>query len=180
MADPYLIFCWLPERAKPRLWRCFSRSHFMSSKRFFDHRLISLFIILLISAGVQTTISQDSAKTWEDSSTGLMWTVEDNSGDLNWNQANAYCEDLTLEGHTDWRLATLEELEGLYDRNLKKQYKAKGPVNLQSASVWSGSKNSLGDSWMFNFGYGGSSLSSGGGGCGTLGRAICTRKSGSK
>jgi len=153
----------------------------MSLKKFFDRRVISLLMIILLYAGVQTAMSQESAKVWEDSSTGLMWTIEDSGSDLNWNQANAYCEELTLEGHTDWRLATLEELEGLYDRNLKKQYKAKGPINLQSANVWSGSKNTLGDSWMLNFGYGGSSVSSGGGGgCGAVGRALCTRPSGKK
>ena len=153
----------------------------MSFKRFFDRRAISLFIILLFFAGVQMAIGQDTSKIWADSSTGLIWTVEDNGSDLNWNQANAYCEGLTLGGYTDWRLATLEELEGLYDRNLKKQYKAKGPINLQSANVWSGSKNSLGDSWILNFGYGGSSISSGGGGgCGALGRALCTRPAGKK
>jgi hypothetical protein len=153
----------------------------MSLKRFFDQRVISLIMIIVLYVGVQTAMSQDSAKVWEDSSTGLMWTVEDNGGDLGWNQANAYCEELTLGSHTDWRLATLEELEGLYDRSKKTLYKTKGPINLQSANVWSGSKNTLGDSWMFNFGYGGSSIAAGGGGgCGAVGRALCTRRAGSK
>ena len=150
----------------------------MYLKRFFDPRIISL---LMVFAGIQVAVSQDSAKIWEDSSTGLTWATEDNGSDINWNQASAYCESLTLGGHKGWRLATIEELEGLYDRNLKKEYKAKGPINLQSANVWSGSKNDLGDSWSFNFGYGGSNISSGGGGgCGTLGRALCTYKADKK
>jgi hypothetical protein len=152
----------------------------MSLKSYFDRRVMSLLVIILLYAGLQTAIGQDSAKTWEDSSTGLTWTVEDNGSDMNWNQANSYCESLNLGGHTGWRLATLEELEGLYDRSLKKQYKAKEPINLQSANVWTGSKNKLGDSWIFNFGYGGSSIASGGGGCGTLGRVLCTYKPASK
>ena len=153
----------------------------MSLKKFFDRRAISLLMIILLYAGVQTAMSQDAAKIWEDSSTGLAWTVEDNGSDLNWSQANAYCESLTLGGHTDWRLGTIEELEGLYDRNLKKEYKAKGSINLQAANVWSASKNDLGDSWIFNFGYGGTSIASGGGGgCSAVGRALCTRRAGSK
>ncbi len=149
----------------------------MSFKCFFDRRVVSLLAIVLFSAGMQTALCQDSAATWVDASTGLMWTVEDSGADMNWSQADSYCEGLTTGGHTDWRLATREELEGLYDRSLKKQYKAKGPINLQSANVWSGSKNDLGDSWLLNFGYGGSSISSGGGGgCGTLARALCTRQ----
>jgi hypothetical protein len=153
----------------------------MSLKSIFNRRVMSFLVIILLYAGLQAAIGQDSAKSWEDKSTGLSWTIDDNGSDLNWSQANAYCEGLNLGGHTGWRLATIEELEGIYDRNLKKQYKAKEPINLQSANVWSGSKNKLGDSWIFNFGYGGSSLSSGGGGgCGTLGRAICTYRPGSK
>jgi hypothetical protein len=153
----------------------------MSLKKFFDPRVLSLLLVIFLYAGVQTAMSQDSAKIWKDDATGLTWTVEDNGSDLNWNQANEYCEGLNLGGHTDWRLATIEELEAVYDRNLKKQYKAKEPINLQSANIWSGSKNKLGDSWIFNFGYGGSSLSSGGGGgCGALGRALCTYRAESK
>ena len=153
----------------------------MSLKKFFDRRVLSLLMIITLYAGVQTAMSQESAKVWEDSSTGLMWTVEDSGSDLNWNQADAYCEELTLEGHTDWRLATLEELEGLYDRNLKKQYKAKGPINLQSANVWSGFAeyprgflDAQFRLWRMR------ASSGGGGGCGAVGRALCTRPSGKK
>lgn len=153
----------------------------MSSKRFYDRRAMPLFVMMILCAGIQMAIGQDAPKTWEDSSTGLTWAVEDSGSDLNWNQADAYCRGLNLGGNTDWRLATIEELEALFDRSLKKQYKVKGPINLQSANVWSGSKNSLGDSWLFNFGYGGSSISSGGGGgCGAVGRALCTRRAAGK
>jgi len=103
----------------------------MSFKKRFAHRVLPILLIVLFYAGVQTAPGQEPAKVWEDPSTGLMWTVEDSGTDLNWNQANAYCEELTLAGHSDWRLATLEELEGIYDRSLKKQYKAKEPINLQ-------------------------------------------------
>ena len=153
----------------------------MFLKRFFNQLSISLLMMILLYAGIQLAISQDSTEIWEDSSTGLIWTVEDNGTDLSWGQANGYCESLKLGGHTDWRLPTLDELEGLYDRSLKKQYKARGPINLKAASLWSGTRNKAGDAWSFNFGYGGSSLSSsGGGGCGSVGRALCTCKSGSK
>jgi hypothetical protein len=152
----------------------------MSFRKLVDRRVASPLLAILLCVCVQAAIAQDSDKTWEDSSTGLMWTVEDNGNDFNWNQANAYCEGLTLGGYSDWRLPTIDELEGLYDRTLKKQYKAKGPIDLQSANIWSGSKNSLGDSWIFNFGYGGSNIASGSGGCGTVGRALCARKAESK
>ncbi len=53
--------------------------------------------------------------TWTDPATGLMWTRKDNGSDVDWPQATAYCSDLKLAGHRDWRLPTLEELQGIYD-----------------------------------------------------------------
>src|SRR5262245_32363360 len=54
---------------------------------------------------------------WVDPSTGLMWAGRDNFGrDLNWRQAAKYCLDLRLGGYADWRLPTIDELEGIYDR----------------------------------------------------------------
>jgi hypothetical protein len=151
----------------------------MCLKKFFGRLAISSCIMILFCTGIQVGISQDSDEVWEDSETGLMWTVEDNGSDLNWSQSQNYCESLTLGGYTDWRLPTLEELENLYDANASKQYKAKGPINLKAASLWSGTRNNSGDAWSFNFGYGGTTLSPTGG-CGAVGRALCTRGSASE
>lgn len=54
---------------------------------------------------------------WIDPSTGLMWAGKDNGEDLNWHGAIKYCLDLRLAGYSDWRLATLHELQGIYDKN---------------------------------------------------------------
>ncbi len=151
----------------------------MYLKRHFDRLAITLFMMVLLYAGIQLAISQDSDEIWEDSETGLIWTVEDSGSDSNWSQAKNYCDSLTLGGHTDWRLPTLDELKGLYDGSLSKLYKAKGPINLGAASVWSETRNKVGDAWCFNFGYGGTTLSPTGG-CGASGRALCTRGSGSE
>lgn len=53
--------------------------------------------------------------TWTDPATGLMWTRKDNDSDVDWNQANDYCSNLQLAGNKDWRLPTIEELQGIYD-----------------------------------------------------------------
>ena len=54
---------------------------------------------------------------WTDPSTGLMWAAKDNGRDVSWKGAVKYCRDLRLAGYSDWRLATLSELEGIYDKN---------------------------------------------------------------
>jgi hypothetical protein len=54
---------------------------------------------------------------WVDPSTGLMWAGKDNGVNINWKNAVMYCRDLRLAGYSDWRLATLSELEGIYDEN---------------------------------------------------------------
>jgi hypothetical protein len=54
---------------------------------------------------------------WIDPATGLMWAGKDNGKDLTWKKAVNYCRDMRLAGYSDWRLATLDELEGIYDRS---------------------------------------------------------------
>jgi hypothetical protein len=148
-----------------------------SRKCFIRWAMFPIMTILLIAC-VHMAISQDSAGTWEDNATGLLWMDTDNGSDVSWGQAQNYCENLDLKGYTDWRLPTVDELKTLYDRSLKTQYKIKGPIKLGAATLWSGSTNNSGDAWSLNFFNGGTSLSPTRGGCGTSGRALCVRKSG--
>lgn len=53
---------------------------------------------------------------WIDPSTGLMWTKTDNGRDVSWKAAMKYCRNLRLAGYSDWRLPTVAELQGIYDR----------------------------------------------------------------
>jgi hypothetical protein len=54
---------------------------------------------------------------WVDPSTGLMWAGKDNGKDVSWKKAVKYCRDLRLAGYSDWRLSSIGELEGIYDKN---------------------------------------------------------------
>ena len=50
---------------------------------------------------------------WVNSWDGLMWAAKDSEKRGGWHQAVRYCRKLRLAGYSDWRLATIDELEGL-------------------------------------------------------------------
>lgn len=52
---------------------------------------------------------------WVDPATGLMWAAKDNGKDLSWGKAMKYCRNLRLAGYSDWRLANLAEMQGIFD-----------------------------------------------------------------
>ena len=86
-------------------------------------------VLIVISAVAIPAVAQTSIKDvalaqdtqvrgyWVDPSTGLMWAGKDNGKDVSWNKAMKYCRDLRLAGYSDWRLASVGELEGIYDKN---------------------------------------------------------------
>ena len=45
--------------------------------------------------------------------TGLMWQREDDDNAYTWTSAVTYCENLSLGGHSDWRLPHIKELESI-------------------------------------------------------------------
>jgi hypothetical protein len=53
--------------------------------------------------------------TITDQNTGLMWQKETAPGTYTWEQALAYANNLTLAGHSDWRLPNINELHTLVD-----------------------------------------------------------------
>jgi hypothetical protein len=50
-----------------------------------------------------------------DTKTKLMWADKDNGSDIKWQDAKFYCENYRAGGYKDWRMPTLDELEGLFD-----------------------------------------------------------------
>ncbi len=138
---------------------------------------MSLLLMILLYPGAQLALCQDSAATWKDDATGLLWSVKDSGSDTNWSQANNYCKSLALGGYTDWRLPTRKELETIYDKRLSKEFKARNPIELKGADMWAEATES-GNAWMFSFFNGGTSMLPIGGSCSTNGRALCVRLSG--
>ena len=93
----------------------------------FNHQVLALVLILLFiitpiaSAQTSTATQRPAQETqvrgyWLDPAHNLRWAGKDNGKDVNWGEAKKYCRNLRLGGFSNWRLATIEELEGIYDR----------------------------------------------------------------
>jgi len=54
-------------------------------------------------------------ETISDNATGLMWQQSDDGNTLDWENALSYAENLTLGGHSDWRLPNAKELQSIVD-----------------------------------------------------------------
>ena len=66
------------------------------------------------ASSASSSYTDNGNGTVTDASTGLMWQ-QDGSTIKTWEQALAYCADLSLGGYTDWRLPTIKELASLVD-----------------------------------------------------------------
>jgi hypothetical protein len=86
---------------------------------------------------------------WTDPATGLMWTRQDNGSDVDWYQANDYCQNLSLGGYASWRQPTVDELVGIYDKTQNVGGHIKGGIKLSTGWVWS--SRSSGKAWNFPF-----------------------------
>jgi hypothetical protein len=46
-----------------------------------------------------------------------MWAAKDNGKDVSWKSAVKHCRNLKLAGYSDWRLGTIDELQGIYEKS---------------------------------------------------------------
>jgi len=97
-----------------------------------------------------------------DNVTGLMWQRTLSIASVVWSEASSYCEDLSLAGHSDWRLPTRIELVSLID--VTRSNPSIDPVafpNTPSALFWTSSPmaGDPGLAWSVYFGYGGTGQS---------------------
>ena len=76
--------------------------------------MVCLSVFLWAGAG-RAALVDNGDGTVSDTGTGLMWQQATAPGTYNWEQALAYCEDLSLAGHDDWRLPTIKELRSIVD-----------------------------------------------------------------
>lgn len=80
-----------------------------------------LFGLLLISGLAVGPVRADGPYvdnnngTVTDQGTRLMWQQADDGKTRDWQEAQTYCENLSLAGHQDWRLPSLSELTSLWE-----------------------------------------------------------------
>lgn len=67
----------------------------------------------------------------------LMWAVQSNGENINWESAIQYCDNLVLDGHGDWRLPSIDELEALYDPDAAGEFPVSSPIRLEFCCLWS-------------------------------------------
>ena len=74
--------------------------------------------ILLITLGLSSILFADFTKTGNivtDNSTALQWQDDAIGSTMSWTSAITHCENLSLDGHSDWRLPNINELKSLVD-----------------------------------------------------------------
>jgi len=93
---------------------------------------------------------------WTDPSTGLMWTRMDNGINVNWKQADQYCGKMSVGGYSNWRLPTIDELNGIYDQKQNVGgYHIKGGIRLSNCCPWSSTLHDPEEAWLLHFMGGG-------------------------
>jgi len=111
---------------------------------------------------------------WTDPETKLTWATADNGSGVSWSQASYYCKFLTLGGHKNWTLPSLDELHKLFGGPADEGgHHITGPIKL-TGWAWSSSPGiESGEQWALDFGDGGrASVVTGDSG---LNRALCVR-----
>lgn len=88
----------------------------------------------------------------------LEWVLASNGEDIKWPEAVEYCAALSLDGHDDWRLPTLAELQSLvhkgkgYEAACGQWVKIVPVIQLTCGWVWSAETGGLGPTaTVFNF-----------------------------
>jgi hypothetical protein len=84
--------------------------------------------------------------------TGLQWAAQDNGRDINWHNARAYCQNYSGGGHTDWRLPTVSELEGLYKAGIRCE--KDNIINITACCLWASEICGSGVAYYYHFRHG--------------------------
>jgi len=101
--------------------------------------------------GVISNFKNGGFVVWEKDGHGLVVALYDiGEYNYNWTDAKFACEELVMNGYSDWYLPTKDDLQALYS-NLYKP----GIGGFERNDYWSSSEYDNANAWYFNFDYGG-------------------------
>jgi hypothetical protein len=90
-------------------------------------------------------------RTWRDSATGLVWTQQDNGYPVTQKEAAAYCQSLSADGHSGWRLGEFSEVRSLWDSaaNVNDRH-IKGEIEISDGGdfVWTNTPGNGTEYWF--------------------------------
>jgi hypothetical protein len=119
----------------------------------------SLFFVLFCPPAHAIGPYTAASNTVVDQGTGLEWQKSDDGTLRNWQNGLAYCEDLTLNAKTDWRLPNIRELKSIV--NISRYHPASDPVfSSRFSSYWSATtvttvtNQPATSAWIVNFANG--------------------------
>jgi len=115
--------------------------------------------ILLITIGLSVSVWADFSKAGDivtDSTTALQWQDNAISTTMTWESAITHCENLSLDGHSDWRLPNLKELTSLVDDTKTNPAISTAFEHTASSFYWSSTTYAgyASRAWYVYFGYG--------------------------
>ena len=106
--------------------------------------LVAILCLTFVTVAAADRFIDNGDGTVTDTKTGLMWSQTDNSGNITWQDAQRYCENIILSTHSNWRMPTTKELETLFDSSLDgyeticgHKVKSAPQVELSCGFVWS-------------------------------------------
>jgi len=97
--------------------------------------LLAGVLTLIIGTSSGLAQAESEAETESIAINGLEWALATNGDNIKWPEAVEYCAELTLAGHSDWRLPTLAELESLHDPDGDEGIR--GPFAIEDCCLWS-------------------------------------------
>ena len=98
--------------------------------------------------GVTSQFKHGGFVVYERDGHGLVASITD-LGEMDWNAAKTACDELILNGYSDWHLPSKEELNSVYV-NMKQV----GVGGFSSYFYWSSSENNYAEVWIQGFGEG--------------------------
>jgi hypothetical protein len=118
-------------------------------KKAFGTMVAAIVVVLLIGVFITEAAAAEETSndgrfiayndgTVLDTQTNLMWAKRDNGGNIDWANAKSYCENYRGGDYTDWRMPTVDELQGLYDANKSRPTACHGgstKVNIATALI---------------------------------------------